>query len=62
MEERASGALRKSHKNHFSLNQCLSAIEFFAVNKKLSEMALLALGDFTTANKVTFSGARPDDH
>ena len=36
------------------------AIEFFTVYAKLSEMALLASKDLTTAKEVTSSGARPD--
>ena len=37
-------------------------VEFFTFNTKLPEIAMLASKDFTTAAKVTSSGAKPDDH
>ena len=36
------------------------AFEFFTVNTKLAEMAVLISKNLTTAKKVTSSGARPD--
>ena len=38
------------------------ATEFFVLNTKLSEMAILASKDSTAAKNVTFNGARPDDY
>ena len=38
------------------------ATEFFVLNTKLSEMAILASKDSTAAKNVTFSGARSDDY
>ena len=41
---------------------CTTIFEFFAVNTKLSEMAILASKDLTAATKVMSSGTQPDDH
>ena len=37
-------------------------IEFFTVNIKLPEIAILASMDLNAAKKVTSSEAQPDDH